>query len=50
MLLPSNCFLQKLNKEIHVPLVGLQKRVVEVELLDPVQCMTIAEGIDSVIW
>ena len=26
------------------------KRVVEVELLDPVQCLTITEDIDSVIW
>mmetsp|Transcript_16793 Transcript_16793/g.19945 ORF Transcript_16793/g.19945 Transcript_16793/m.19945 type:complete len:445 (-) Transcript_16793:250-1584(-) len=25
-------------------------RVVEVELLDPAQCMTITEGVDSVIW
>lgn len=25
-------------------------RVVEVELLDPVQCETIAEGVDSVVW
>ena len=25
-------------------------RVVEVELLDPVQCMTITEGIDCVVW
>lgn len=25
-------------------------RVVEVELLDPVQCQTITEGVDSVIW
>mmetsp|Transcript_25042 Transcript_25042/g.38593 ORF Transcript_25042/g.38593 Transcript_25042/m.38593 type:complete len:441 (-) Transcript_25042:52-1374(-) len=25
-------------------------RLVEVELLDPVQCMTITEGVDSVIW
>jgi len=25
-------------------------RLVEVELLDPVQCMTITEGVDSIIW
>ena len=25
-------------------------RVVEVELLDPVQCQTITEGIDSIVW
>jgi len=28
----------------------IYKRVVEVELLDPMQCMTITEDVDSVIW